>query len=67
MRVLHRADGARILDDERRGVDAKPRQPELEPEPDDAGDLVLHGRIGGVEVGLVPVEAVVVHWPAVSS
>ena len=49
---------ARGLEQERHGVDAEARQPELHPEPHDPGDLVADLGVGDVEVGLVLVEPV---------
>ena len=46
------------LDEERHGVDAEPGDAELQPVADRLGDLVAHGRVGDVQVGLVAVEAV---------
>ena len=54
-RALRRAGR---LDQERHGVDAEAGQPLLEPVADDLRDLVAHGRVGDVEIGLVRVEAV---------
>jgi hypothetical protein len=51
------------LDEERHGVDPETADPELEPEPDDAGDLLADRRVGDVEVGLGLVEAVEVVLP----
>ena len=45
-----------VGDEERHGVHAEAGQPELQPEPDGLRDVVAHGRVGEVEVGLVGVE-----------
>ena len=59
VRVDHRAARhPHRLEHERHGVDAEAAEPLLEPEADDLRDLVAHGRVGHVEVGLVGVEAV---------
>jgi len=47
-------------DDERHRVEPEPGDAELRPESHDLQDLRLHQRVGGVEVGLEVVEAVVV-------
>ena len=46
------------LDDERHGVDPEAGDAELEPVAHRLEDLVAHQRVGDVEVGLGPVEAV---------
>ncbi len=51
------------LDEERHGVDAEPVDAQLQPEPDDLGDLLDHGRVARREVGLVAVEGVLVVLP----
>ena len=46
------------LQEEGHGVDPEPRKPELQPKADDPGNLLTHGGVHDVEVGLVLVEAV---------
>jgi hypothetical protein len=46
------------LEEEGHRVDTEARQPQLQPEVHDLGDLVAHPRVGHVEVGLLLVEAV---------
>ena len=41
------------LDQVRHRVDPEPVDAQLQPEPDDLGDLVAHRRVGDVEVGLM--------------
>ncbi len=57
-------DARRCFDQEGHGVDAESRDSELEPEADHLRDLVAHARVGDVQIGLVPVEAVQVVLPA---
>ena len=56
-------DDAVGLQQERHGVDPEARDAELQPEPDDLGDLVAHPLVGDVEVGLLTVEDVQVVLP----
>src|SRR3712207_8876191 len=46
------------LQEERHGVDPEPGQAQLEPEAHDPGDLVPHGGIRDIQVGLLAVEDV---------
>ena len=64
MRIaLRRVDDAGVLEEERDRVDAEAADADLEPEPDDARDLLAHGRVRDVEVGLVGEEPVQVVLP----
>ena len=54
---------ARRLQEEGDGVDAEAREPQLQPEAHDLGDLVADLRVGDVEVGLLLVELVQVPLP----
>ena len=59
VRVLQRAlRHAHRLEHEGHRVDAEPREPLVEPEADDLGDLVADLRVRDVQVGLEGVEAV---------
>ena len=66
LQVAVRVDGRGVgdaveLEQERDGVDPESADPELQPEPDDPGDLLPHVGVGDVQVGLVghePVEVV---------
>ena len=51
-------DALRRLDEERHRIDPESRDAELQPEADRLRDLVAHGGVRDVQVGLVPVEAV---------
>ena len=60
---LHLVRAAVGLEEERHGVDAEPRQPLGEPEPDQLADLLAHRLRRHVEIGLMPVEAMEVVLP----